>query len=224
MPVHHYGKLKEDKVMTKGEDYFLLGMEKLRESNDSKALFELAVQAGELDLFEDAIDLWEQFLRLNDQPKELVLRAYINIGHAFVQTRRYDEAFAASRKAMELAPDSPGAVMNYSLSELWRGDLQKAVPFLEELLKSIPDYPPATGMLAVASLLAGEGDSAKILFGKLKAHGFLPEPYLLNHARKQIEADMVDRAIALLENATAAGFGSEELVSLLEECRKSPAR
>jgi Tfp pilus assembly protein PilF len=220
IPVHHYGKLKEDKVMTKGEDYFLLGREKLRETNDSKALYELALQAGELDRFHDAIELWEQFLSMQDLPQELVLKAYVNIGHAFVQTGRFEDAFAASKKAIKLAPGSASAVMNYGLSELWRGDPQRAVPFLEDLLKSTPDYPPAIGLLAVASLASGQADAAQRLFDRLKNQGFLCEPYLLNHANKLIAADRAERAITILEAAIASGLGSADSTRMLIDCRK----
>jgi len=223
IPIHHYGKLKEDKVMTKGEDYFLLGREKLRETRDPKALYELALQAGELDRFSDAIDLWEQFLRLPDLPQELVLKAYVNMGHAFVQTNRFDDAFSASRKAIELAPDSASAVINYGLSELWRGDIRKAVPFLEDLVKSTPGYPPAIGLLAIASLVAGQTEAAGLFFEQLKTQGFLCEPYLLNHAQKLIAADRAGLAAAILETAQTSGLGSAGMNTLLDECRNISA-
>jgi tetratricopeptide (TPR) repeat protein len=209
--------------MTKGEDYFLLGREKLRETGDSKALYELALQAGELDRFPDAIELWEQFLRLPDLPQELVLKAYVNVGHAFVQTGRFDEAFAASKKAIALAPGSASAVMNYGLSELWQGDPQKAVPFLEGLLKTTPDYPPAIGLLAVAALFSGRPDEARRLFEQLKTQGFLCEPYLLNHADRLIAADRADRAAVILEAAIASGLVSTSLNGMLTVCRERSA-
>lgn len=220
IPVHHYGKLKEETVMKKGEDYFLLGREKLKETSDPQALYELAVQAGELDRFDDAIELWEQFLGIQNVPPELFLRAHINLGYAFVQQGRYDDAFSISKKAIALAPDAPGAIMNYSLAELWRGDPQNAVPLLEDLLKSTPDHPPAIGMLAIASLIAGQADSARRSFEQLRTQGFLHELYLLHHVQKLTEAGRTDRAIVMLENTAAAGLGTEKLNTVLEECRR----
>jgi tetratricopeptide (TPR) repeat protein len=137
-----------------------------------------------------------------------------------VQTGRFDDAYAVSKKAIELAPESASAVMNYGLSELWRGEPQRAVPFLEGLLKSTPDYPPAIGLLAVASLASGQADAARSLFEQLTIKGFLCEPYLLSHANKLIAADMVDRAAAILEAAITSGLGSPDLRHVLSGCRE----
>ena len=157
---------------------------------------------------------------MQDVPEELFLRAHINLGYAFVQQGRYDDAFTISKKAIALAPDAPGAIMNYSLAELWRGDPQNAVPLLEGLLKSTPDHPPAIGMLAIASLIAGQADSARRTFEQLRVQGFLHEPYLHQHVQMLSDAGRVDRAIVMLENTVAAGLGSAKLGTLLEECRK----
>ena len=69
IPVHHYGRLDTDKIAAKGEAYYKLGMKKLLEKgDDAKALHELAVQAGELGKFEEAVELWQSVLRLESIP------------------------------------------------------------------------------------------------------------------------------------------------------------
>jgi tetratricopeptide (TPR) repeat protein len=65
IPIHHYGKLDMENNRTKNEAYFDIGFKKLDElHNDATALYELAVQAGELGRYHEARDLWQRYIEL----------------------------------------------------------------------------------------------------------------------------------------------------------------
>ncbi len=73
LPIHHYGKLNMENVVSKGKEYFLLGKAKLLETgNDIKPLIELAIQAGELGEFHDALELWQKVIELNPEVQTLL--------------------------------------------------------------------------------------------------------------------------------------------------------
>ena len=64
VPVHHTGKLDRASVLEKGERYYLLGLKKIEESGGTpRAILELAIQAGELGRYDDAIALWRRCLK-----------------------------------------------------------------------------------------------------------------------------------------------------------------
>lgn len=221
--VHHYGKLDIEKVESKGKKYFALGEKKL-ETNDSdaKSLFELAVQAGEIKEFQKAIELWQKLLKLdNPAAKGFHLIAYINMGNAYIGLGKLENAFEASEKAIELNPNSESAVINYGLSAVWLDEAGKAIPVLENLMLTRPDYPPAIGLLSVAYMMEGKMQTGVEYLDKIKRMGYDGASYLLDHANKLISAGKVDSAISLLEAAIESKNVNNEILSLLSECRKS---
>lgn len=221
--VHHYGKLDIEKVESKGKKYFALGKKKL-ENNDSdpKSLFELAVQAGEIKEFQKAIELWQKLLNLNTPAaKGYHLIAYINMGNAYIGLGKLENAFEVSEKAIGLNPDSESAVINYALSALWLGEAGKAIPVLENLILTRPDYPPAIGLLSVAYMMEGKIKTGIEYLDKIKRMGYDGAAYLLDHANKLISAGKVDSAISLLETAIESNNSNNEILSLLSECRKN---
>ena len=109
VPVHHTGKLDRVRVTEKGERYFLLGMKKIEETGGTpRAILELAIQAGELGRYDDAIRLWRRYL--DGKPAQDVSRAYVNLINACLNADRFDEALAggpegrSSRERHEGAP------------------------------------------------------------------------------------------------------------------------
>ena len=109
VPVHHTGKLDRASVLEKGERYFLLGMKKIEETGGTpRAILELAIQAGELGRYDDAIRLWKRYL--DGKPAQDVSRAYVNLINACLNADRFDEALdggpegRGSRERHEGAP------------------------------------------------------------------------------------------------------------------------
>jgi len=144
IPIHHFGKLDKQRERKKGEEYYLLGKKKLENSGaDVRSLRELAVQAGELERYAEAADLWNQVITLQPDMAE----AYTNLSSLYLKLKKYDQAYAASKQAVTLDPDSKEALLNFSTAGLSRGKTFESIRTLESLLAKNPEYPPALGVL-----------------------------------------------------------------------------
>jgi tetratricopeptide (TPR) repeat protein len=169
IPIHHYGKLDEQRERKKGEEYYLLGKKKLQSFEaDVRSLRELAVQAGELKRYAEAAELWNQVITLQPDMAE----AYTNLSSLYLKLKKYDQAYAASKQAVTLDPNSKEALLNFSTSGLSRGKTFESIRTLESLLAKNPEYPPALGVLSVAYVLHGEKEKSFPLIEKLKRWGF----------------------------------------------------
>jgi tetratricopeptide (TPR) repeat protein len=152
VPVHHYGKLDPAKVNKKGPEYYRLGIKKIEDTNAGyHALKELAIQASELEEYQEAVKIWENVIATNptDAP------AYLNAGYACFMLKQYEKAAILSNKALELAPDLREAALNLAGCEFMLGNVQCAISLLETILAKEPDYPPAMGRLAAVYLIDG---------------------------------------------------------------------
>lgn len=174
--VHHYGELAShgpDPV--KQRHYFELGKQKLKEDPENiVALVELALQAGELGSFEEALALWDRVQALRpDVPETL-----FNMGYALMGLRRYAEALIVSKKALELEPTYKEAAYNYGTCELYDGDPERALALIKPLADRNHDYPPLQALMAVlcfACNIPGEGEKK---IEKLKASGYGIDTYI----------------------------------------------
>jgi tetratricopeptide (TPR) repeat protein len=175
IPIHHFGKLDEQRERKKGEEYYLLGKKKLERSEaDVRSLRELAVQAGELKRYAEAAELWDQVITLQPDMAE----AYTNLSSLYLKLKKYDQAYAASKQAVTLDPNSKEALLNFSTAGLSRGKTFESIRTLESLLAKNPEYPPALGVLSVAYVLHGEKEKSSALIEKLKRWGFNYAEYL----------------------------------------------
>ncbi len=85
VPVHHYGELDATKATAKDEQYYELGLKKMKESGgDFKSVWELAVQAGELGKLEESIELWHKVIGF----KHREAAAYFNLANHYLNLRR----------------------------------------------------------------------------------------------------------------------------------------
>ena len=215
IPVHHYGKLNRDKGILKGKEYYLLGRKKLEETGDDPdAIRELAVQAGELKLFDEAIDLWQRALGLRPD-MEL---AYINLVSLHLQMDRFAEALDASKKAVALKPGMIEAVCNYALCEMYAGEVDRAITALEKILKKDPAYPSANIMLAIAYFCAGKKEKGNALFKTLRFSGSGFAEALHPFARKLLTAGRTAYALTLLDAAIENDAATKDIIELREAC------
>jgi tetratricopeptide (TPR) repeat protein/cellulose synthase/poly-beta-1,6-N-acetylglucosamine synthase-like glycosyltransferase len=220
VPVHHYGKMDSEKVLSKGEDYYLLGKKKLEEkAGDLQALFELAVQATELKRYDDAVELWQMVIDFRGGvPPESLSRAYLNIGAVHLERGRYEEALLSSRKAMDLNPHMKGAAMNYALSELCAGDIQNVIPVLEGLLQAEPEYLPALRMLFAVLCIDGRSQQRRDCLEKIKRAGADCSACCHHYARHLVSAGRAEQAMVLLNAAIESNNSNEDILNLLSEC------
>ncbi|NBB16577.1 tetratricopeptide repeat protein [Caulobacter sp. SLTY] len=114
-------------------------------------------------------------------------RPHSLLGVAYEQAQRDEEALAAHRQAVALAPDEPAALTNLAMFQAARGDL----PAAEALLRRAAASPRAT--IQVRQNLA-------LVVG---LQGRLPEAEQL--ARRDLPPEMVDSNMAWLKAALAKG-------------------
>ncbi len=147
VPVHHYGLLNEVKNKRKAETYFKLGYTKLDQlGNDPIALRELAVQAGQLGCWIEAIDLWKRLLAVHPGYHE----AFVNMAGAHWQLGQYDQGIAYSKKAIQANPDLKEGHYNLAVNMIMMGQADNAAAVLKTLLQKHERYLPARFMLAAA--------------------------------------------------------------------------
>ena len=215
--IHHYGKLDEEKSLSKGETYYNLGRRKLEEMRDNPgALREIAIQATELKKYGEAVELWKNIIFL--QPDNA--SAYLNMGHAYLELGRYEDALLASKRAMELDPNMKEAIYNYSVCEICSGDLQRAIAALETLLKRVAGDPCVEGLLGVAHIINGSAKKGLGFIEKLWKNKNDVGEYIFNHAARLFEAGRKEYAISLLEAAIESKNHNDAILALREECMR----
>ena len=100
VPVHHYGKLDQDRSLSRAEMYFELGKAKIMSFQDTKALRELAIQAGELGKHTEALGLWDLYIQYRQDDHV----AYFNMSTSYLETGEFEKALLAARTAREHKP------------------------------------------------------------------------------------------------------------------------
>lgn len=193
---HHYGEVEglPANLLEKQQRYFELGKQKLAERpDDLVALAELAVQAGELGLFDEALGLWDRLLAVRPDTVE----ALFGQGHALINLKRYAEALEISRRVLQLDPGHREAAFNYGTCELYVGDPACALPVIERLLQQDDRHPLLLALMTMVCLAVGKNNQA------IKAYTSLTE---MNYA---IRTYLRDRT------ATLEAVGRSELVHII---------
>ena len=199
IPVHHYGHINEAKNTRKAHYYFELGYAKLDQlGRDKSALRELAVQAGQLERWPEAIDLWNRFLTICPGYSE----AYANIAGAYWQIGRYAQGVDFSRKAIQADPDLKEGHYNLAVNLLMKGGAQEAARILHAILRDNRHYLAASFMLGAALCIIGDIGASRSIFNNLSKE---LSSDVLNYAlgdlaQKFIDSDL-ERYAVLLQKA-----------------------
>jgi tetratricopeptide (TPR) repeat protein len=219
--IHHYGKLDWRKSRSKGEEYYRLGRKKLEENGESaSALQELAIQAGELNKYDEALDLWKCALQI--QPD--MAPAHLNMSSIYLKLDRYSEALAAIQKAVELAPRMREALCSHALCELYAGNASKAVSILQDLIDREPNYPSATILLAMVYCCDGKKDLGLDLFEKLPGNKSSLVESIQRVAGKLRTAGQAAYAASLVGAVSESGYVNDGLLCLGEKSREQLVR
>lgn len=189
--VHHYGELDQVAVLERKRRYYRLGAEKLAEfPDDTELLAELAIQAGELGLSEQALELWNRLLtKLPGHPEAL-----FNRSHALISLGRYAEAAADASQAVRLMPEHKEAILNLAVAELHLGQLVQARERVERLAVSHQAWPPLLALRLCCAFLAGDVTAADFCYAQLKAGGHGISAYLDRTALNLEKAGMFELA------------------------------
>jgi glycosyltransferase involved in cell wall biosynthesis len=219
IPIHHYGKLNKDKIHAKGEEYYQLGRKKLSEKGelDPQAIYELAVQATELEKYDEALEFWERLITV----KPGLAKAHYGMANSYYNLGRYREARATYKKAAELDPESKDSLVMYATCELLTGNAGKAVSVLEEVFRKEPEYPLALLALTAACFCADRKTEGLAYLKKARKTRFDLAPYFKDISTILISVKRYDYAISLLDAALETGNETDETRALLQKCRKS---
>ena len=226
IPIHHYGKLEDEKLLLKQESYYEIGKKKLDEMGGNPVgLRELAIQAQALERHEEAIALWRNLMAIcpNDP------RTYVSMGAAYCKLGKYEDALEASKTALKLIPDIREGLYTYGLSKLHLGRADQTITVLEKLLRQRPGYPLAQFILSAAYCCQGKKKAG--LQGFKQLLGSAIDPSLtyrcLNLAKGLVEAQSLEYAISILDAAIESEVSNEETKSFYIEClnlRESKAK
>ena len=165
IPIHHYGHLNETRNRKKAEAYFKLGYAKLDLlGNDVAAIRELAVQAGQLELWSEAMRLWQRLLKIRPE----YIEAFVNLSGASWQLGHYQAALDYAQKALDRQPGLKEAHYNLAVSHMMLGRPREAFAILSVLHKKHPGYLGAQFMSAAAAACMGDHQTGRALFDALK--------------------------------------------------------
>lgn len=175
VPVHHYGGLDKARLAVKRKEYLAIGLKKLEESpDDPKALYELAIQAAELDRFDIAELLWRNLL--NKQPE--FAKGWFNLGYALLRQGKCVEACQASDQAISLEPGLSDAMVNKALCEASLLSGVAALHSAEKWLEKLPRNPVIMVLVALAFCRAGRYQEGKQLLSMLEEAGVQCKPII----------------------------------------------
>ncbi len=83
-----------------------------------------------------------------------------NLGLAYLEDEKYQEAAAAFQTLVELAPQEPLGYANLGLTYLRQGDLPAAEKWLKEAVDLVPDHPEVRRLLARLYEMSGRNELA----------------------------------------------------------------
>ncbi len=175
--VHHYAEVSglPENLRLKQIRYYELGKQKLAENpDDLPCLFELAVQAGELELYDEALQLWDRLLVLC--PGQL--DALFNKGHVLMALKRYKEARDVSKSVLDKEPDNREAAFNYATCELYTGDAEQAYGVVAVRLARDRSYPLLLALQTMLGLATGRIAEACCCYADLLAQQYDIQGYL----------------------------------------------
>lgn len=173
VPVHHYGALLKSESREKQLQYLALGLQKCAvQPDDPKALYELAVQAAELEQFDVAGELWRQLLEARPD----FARGWFNLGYALLRQGKLQESVQASEKAITLEPGLTDAVVNRAIAISCLVSGKRALEQVLQALEQVPDHPVLLGLAALGLYRSGEPDKGRVLIQRLCRGGHDLQP------------------------------------------------
>ena len=205
VPIHHYGPLNKKSLNTKNKIYYQIGLNKLSAGTENPvAVYELAIQAGNLGRFDDAIALWRQSIALQpDRPE-----SYVHLSTAYFKQGEYELGKRAAREALKRVPGMKEALYNLSLCNLCTGDFVSARQTLVELTQIHPRFQPAEILYAVVQGCIAESNcGAHALAGLLHSMAVPDLAATLKDLTQRLkDAGQDAAACRLLEASAEAGI------------------
>jgi glycosyltransferase involved in cell wall biosynthesis/Tfp pilus assembly protein PilF len=185
VPVHHYGKLDAVRADRKGDLYYAIGQRKLSDLGENPvALRELAVQAGVLGRYEEAIYLWRRLLKR--EPGNA--KALVNLSALLANAGHYAEAADTAARAVAAAPEMKEAVFNLARCRLLTGHAREAARAFARLTAAHPRYYPAVFLQGCAEICGGRPSAGMRTLRSLRSCPLWPA---LAHAFQELAEALV---------------------------------
>ena len=221
IPVHHYGKLDSKKTTAKGDDYYAINKEKLSQmgEKDSIALDELAVQASELERFDEALQYWKRLSEVKpDFPK-----AYFGMADSYYRLRKYEEAFVSIDHAIKLGPDSPEfkeMVNVYASAALCTGRAESSIPLLKKVLQKYPEYPMGNLIIAMAFFCMNQKEEGNRYWGIIQKMNLGHEDYVRDFVELLLSAERPGYALSLIEGIVDGQKDDARFEAIRAQCQQ----
>jgi Flp pilus assembly protein TadD len=173
----------------------------------------LAAREGQTD---EAIRNFEHALEID--PDHLI--ALQNLGNAYRQGKRWEDAKAAFQRELQLSPDNPEA--NYGLGMAFAAldDTQNADEYLHRAITARPAYPEALNNLGILYVRTQRREEAESSFKEsIRVAPAYDQPYLNLARLYEIDGD-IPRARAVLTNLLQRHPGHDQAEKELEQLPK----
>jgi len=130
-----------------------------------------------------------------DAPKDP--RAFTDAGSFFDQIGQFSQALGFLVEAHKLMPAKETIAIELSLNYLYQGKTALALPLLQQLYQTIPDYGPVRPAYAVALLISGNDPLAQLVLAD--------DPRTLALARSYIKSGKTVQAITMIQDFIPQG-------------------
>jgi len=171
---------------------------------DPKALYELAIQAAELERYDEARELWQTLLRLEPDAAS----AWFNLGYVLIRSGQIDDALAATERALALRPAYRPAVVNRAICRFVLQPLQEQFSDLTGDVLTYPDEPALKIMLNLSRCLSGMVAEGVYGLMHLQQSGANPGRFIDSLADLMVRAGRAGEAGLLKEMSCMFGNGS----------------
>jgi len=142
-----------------------MGYEKLDQlGEDVAAIRELAIQAGQLELWSESLTLWQRLLKMRPDFHD----AYVNMSGACWQMGDYQAALFYAQKALDIDSGAKEAHYNVAVTQLMMGKAEAAARVLSALDREHGGYLAARFMLAATSACMGDMEVGVSIFRDLE--------------------------------------------------------
>ncbi|MBI2652182.1 tetratricopeptide repeat protein [Candidatus Woesearchaeota archaeon] len=161
-PIHHFGRLKDEKSEYKKELYQRLGELKISQKNDFHSYSQLGIQVQENGDYENAIQLFKKSIELNKN----YFKSWLNLGACYLKLNKLSDAEYALQQAVLINPS------NYSVHNnlgIVYSKLNKAEMAIKEFLTALILNPRSASTyfnLGLAYDIIGANDNAYESFKK----------------------------------------------------------
>jgi len=212
IPIHHYGRLRQDRIKGKQEKYLNLGKKRLEDNPHDRIAYKgLAEQYLELNMPDKALEVLDRGCALFPDMVEL----RFNRGLALDRVSRYDEAKNEYRWVLERKPDHAGACHNLAQIYFFENRHRAAIEMLDRGINRGLRLPTLFFLLGRAHYAAGSAEPALLNYDR--ALEIQPDYPNVNCHKAVIYLNrrMYSQAMAVLEREIEIGGNVVEAYNLL---------